>query len=173
MIVFPAFWKVTSPLLIWSVILLVLFVINLKIREGGHRKQWEHHRHVAETLIKPSDLTLETAQMARPDHRNQGLGDQWVLRGLVSNHSRYVLLQMTFDFTVVDCQMRQQPPRCSTVDRAGASADVTVPPRQSLPFSTTPVRFDALPLTDDFSQRAFDWTLARAAGRPLTTRATQ
>jgi hypothetical protein len=161
LIISPGFRKVVGVLVFGIACAIALFVMN---KSDGPTRQAKAPVVDGEPIvINTSDLALSAITVVRPSYDANGVLDEWILQGVVTNNSKHALLGMKFEVVVLDCprsantNTTNTASKCRTIGQQRSDASINVPAGQTRAFSTFAIKFDGMPPADQRYERKFNW----------------
>jgi hypothetical protein len=110
--------------------------IEYEKKESERRQQIATaQERVALSAISTTDIALDNVQLMKESSR-------WVLKGNVTNNSKYRLGSLGFIVRIEDCPPQKE---CITIGQESVRAFVSVPPGQMRAFSSYAIDFKGMP----------------------------
>ncbi len=112
------------------------FIGSLEKQTAKRVADAEQAKQLALSAIKPSDLSLRDVTL-----------EGSILKGTITNNSKYPLKYIEFEVTITDCQKSEGPStnNCQTVGQTSVGKSLPVPATQTREFSTTALTFQNMP----------------------------
>jgi len=135
MIVSPGFRYLAIGIVVLGGIAIYGWIENDK-KESERRRQIDTaQERAALSAISATDIALDDVQLKKES-------SWWVLKGNVTNNSKYRLGSLGFIVRIEDCPPQKE---CITIGQESVRAIVSVPPGQMRAFSSYAIDFKGMP----------------------------
>src|SRR5262249_2646719 len=120
----------------------VLGAIAIYVLIENDRKESQRRQQIAAAQERAALSAISTTDIALDDVQLKKESSWWVLKGNVTNNSKYHLGSLGFIVRIEDC-----PPQkgCITIGQERVRAIVSVPPGQMRAFSSYAIDFKGMP----------------------------
>ena len=137
------FFMIASPGFRYLIIgIVVLGAIAIYVLIENDKKESERQRQIATAQERAALSAITTTDIALDNVQLKKESSWWVLKGNVTNNSKYHLGSLGFRVRIEDC-----PPQkgCITIGEERVRAIVSVPPGQMRAFSSYSMEFKGMP----------------------------
>jgi hypothetical protein len=166
-IAYPGFRKLAVVSLGAACLGFVVFAIWVNADAKKRNLEWEQqqaaNKRFEATAISPSDLTITDVSFAPSWGPIQ---NDVNVKGIVANHSKYQLSQLSLDITAIDCpayfehlqysQVASHSSECRIIGEQQGTAEVDSPGGQTRAFQIT-VNFNGMPPANRYYSRRYNF----------------